>query len=193
MIRFAVPLLLAAALAACKNPQPCPGSLDECTGQCVDTNSDPRFCGGCSVSCRAGEVCLGGTCGVDTQGACPDRAGGAYVTIGYPNGGSVACAGQVAKLWIQNAAFLDAAVSYVGSTALDRIPVLDVVAGADCDGAWSWHADPFTPAFVSTVSPATCAACPSGIQANVPGYVAAIHRWCPSDARILAVEDRRTP
>jgi hypothetical protein len=185
--------LAVAPLAACKNPQPCPKPLVECNGQCVDTQSDPRFCGGCGVACRAGEVCAAGRCAADSQSACPDRVGGGFVTVGYPNGASGACAGQVVKLWVQSASFLDDAVSYVGSTALDRIPLLDVAGGSDCDGAWTWHADPFTPAFVSTVNPADCGACPAGIQANVPGYVAAIHRWCPSDARILAVERRAGP
>jgi hypothetical protein len=192
MLRRLLPAALA-ALAACKNPQPCPKPLVECSGQCVDTQSDPRFCGACGVACRAGEVCGAGSCGLDSQSACPDRVGGGFVTLGYPNGASVACAGQVVKLWVRSASFLDDAVSYVGSTALDRIPLLEVVAGADCDAAWTWHADPLSPTFVSTVNPADCGACPAGIQANVPGYVAAIHRWCPADVRILAVERRASP
>lgn len=190
MIRRLLPLAL--AMAACTNPQPCPTPLEECDGQCIDTQSDPRYCGACGIACRAGDVCVGGSCGSASQGACPLRVGGGFVTIGYPNG-APACAGQVVKLWVRSAAFLDDAVTYVGSTALDRIPLLDVVAGADCDAAWSWHVDGLTPAFVATVSPASCAACPSGIQANVEGYVAAVHRWCPSDARILAVERRPAP
>lgn len=190
MVRRLLPLAL--ALAACTNPQPCPTPLEECGGQCVDTQSDPRYCGGCGSSCRAGDVCAGGACTVAAQGACSERRGGGFVALGYPNGGP-ACAGQVVKLWVRSAAFLDEAVGYVGSTALDRIPLLDVRAGADCDAAWSWHVDADTPAFVSTVSPADCAPCPSGIQSNVPGYVAAVRRWCPLDARVLAVERRPAP
>lgn len=192
-MRSLLPLALVAALAACKNPQPCPTPLQECNGHCVDVQSDRRFCGTCGTACSAGQVCAGGGCALDFRGPCPDRLGGGFVTLGFPNGASAACAGQVVKLWVRDGAFLDDAVSYVGSTAFDRIPVVDVVAGADCDASWSWHGNDLTPSFVSTVTPATCAVCPSAIQANVPAYVATVHRWCPSSARVLAVDLRPIP
>lgn len=185
-------LLALAAIAGCKNPQPCPKPLVECGGQCVDVQSDPRFCRDCGTACRANEVCLGGACGVDTQPACPDRVGGGFVTIGYPNGGGSPCAGQVVKLWVRSATFLDDAVAVVGSTTPARAPVVDVLAGADCDAAWRWHADVLTPALAAPAAGVACDVCPSVIQANVPAYVVDVRRWCPSDARVLAVE-RRAP
>ena len=33
-----------------------------CGGSCVDTDSNPRHCGGCGDACSAGEVCSGGVC-----------------------------------------------------------------------------------------------------------------------------------
>lgn len=44
----------------------CPGGCSPqqacCNGQCVDPYGDVGNCGGCGVSCAAGEVCAGGTC-----------------------------------------------------------------------------------------------------------------------------------
>jgi hypothetical protein len=191
-LRRALPLALA-VLAACKNPQPCPTPLEECDGSCVDVQSDRRYCGSCGIACRAGETCTAGGCRVDARGPCPQRVGGGFVTLGFPNDVAQSCAGQVVKVWVTQATFLDDAVAQVGSTTLARIPVLDVVGGADCDEQWSWHTDDLTPAFVTTVTPPTCAACPSVIQANVPGYVQTVRRWCPAAARILAVDRRPVP
>jgi hypothetical protein len=40
----------------------CSGGFERCAFDCVDTLSDPRFCGGCETSCAAGEVCEVGIC-----------------------------------------------------------------------------------------------------------------------------------
>ncbi len=52
------------------------GSLTECSGDCVDTRYDPANCGGCGITCAAGEFCnegtCGGGCGLGTV-ACGDR------------------------------------------------------------------------------------------------------------------------
>jgi hypothetical protein len=179
--------VLLLALAACKNPQPCPTPLEECSGSCVDIQSDRRFCGGCGTACPAGDACVAGHCRLDVRGPCPRRAGGGFVTLGFPNG-APACGGQVVKLWIQAPDFLDAAVTYVGSTVLDRVPVLDVVPGADCDAQWSWNVDELTPEFAVTAADAACDLCPAAVQASYPR----LPRWCPSGARVLAV-DRPAP
>ena len=43
------------------------GTPHECTGMdggsvCVDTTTDPQFCGGCATRCTGGEVCSGAVC-----------------------------------------------------------------------------------------------------------------------------------
>ena len=36
--------------------------LTLCGTECVDTDSDPLFCGSCTTACSIGEVCVGGAC-----------------------------------------------------------------------------------------------------------------------------------
>lgn len=40
----------------------CTGGRTYCAGQCVDTTSDPRYCGGCGTPCNPGEVCQASSC-----------------------------------------------------------------------------------------------------------------------------------
>ncbi|MEM7434216.1 MAG: hypothetical protein AAF436_03620 [Myxococcota bacterium] len=40
----------------------CQRDFDRCRFDCVDTSSDPRFCGDCETICGSGEVCDTGTC-----------------------------------------------------------------------------------------------------------------------------------
>src|SRR4051794_27844556 len=51
-------------------PGPLPGSdasCTQCSGECVDTRTDPRHCGNCGTACAPGSVCSSGTCAQ----ACP--------------------------------------------------------------------------------------------------------------------------
>jgi hypothetical protein len=52
-------VLLAAAAVGCQTADPCPTTLSECGGDCVDTRVDGRHCGGCS---GAGGTICGDTC-----------------------------------------------------------------------------------------------------------------------------------
>ena len=185
MLRRPVLLLaLAAALASCKNPQPCPEPLHECNGSCVDLQTDPRYCGACDHPCRAGEVCGAASCAPNLRSPCAQRTGGGFVTVAAGT-----CAGAV-KLWVSQPAFLADAVAYVGSTATGRTPVFTVVSGADCDLQWSWQVDDADPSFQTSVAVAGCDVCPDDIQANPPGYSVVPGKWCPSGARFLAVDQR---
>jgi hypothetical protein len=183
VLRRAV-LLALVALASCKNPQPCPEPLHECDGSCIDLQTDRRHCGACGHGCRAGEVCGAATCSPDVRAPCAVRTGGAFVTLAAGD-----CPGAV-KLWVSRPAFLDEAVTYVGSTVAGRTPVLTVLSGADCDLQWSWQADDADPAFQTSVGLAGCDVCPNAIQANPPGFSLSPGKWCPSAARILAVDRR---
>lgn len=179
------PAFALAVLCACTTPQPCPTPLEECSGQCVDLQSDRHHCGDCGLPCRVGEACLGARCiaDADPKVACPDRTGGAFVTLGH--------CGSSVKLWVEQPTFIEEALSYVGTAP--AIPLLTVVAGSDCDAQWSWHVDDTNPSFVTTgAAPTGCDVCPTQIEGNVAGHIAASGRWCPSDqdARVLAVERR---
>ena len=54
--------------------------MTDCDGSCVDTQSNPDFCGDCTTACDTenGEVCLEGSCETDCgsltncDGACVD-------------------------------------------------------------------------------------------------------------------------
>jgi hypothetical protein len=40
----------------------CPAGETDCGGYCVNTNIDSLDCGGCGLSCAAGDYCSGGLC-----------------------------------------------------------------------------------------------------------------------------------
>jgi hypothetical protein len=44
-------------------PEACPGSK-LCNGKCVDVSLDPKNCGDCGATCKDGEVCSAGKCGL---------------------------------------------------------------------------------------------------------------------------------
>ncbi len=179
-------VLALAAVAACTTPQPCPSPLEECGGQCIDLQSDRRHCGMCFGACLPGEACIGARCTADVRAACPDRIGGAFVTLGD--------CGTSVKLWVLRTEFIDEAVTFIGSaTIAPRTPLLAVVPVTDCDAQWSWHVDDATPSFVTTVTATGCDVCPDDIQAIVAGHLASSGKWCPSSAKVLAVDDRRLP
>ncbi|PJB33203.1 MAG: hypothetical protein CO108_31475, partial [Deltaproteobacteria bacterium CG_4_9_14_3_um_filter_63_12] len=55
----------------------CPGNATQCSGACVNQQTDPANCGGCGTACSVGQVCNLGHCGStcntwleDCDGAC---------------------------------------------------------------------------------------------------------------------------
>ena len=89
----------------------CPSSLTACGNACVDTNTDPAHCGGCTTACSAPD---GGTPGCDA-GACTFACGGGLSVCGQacvdetndpnncggcgvPCDGGACCTGQCADL-----------------------------------------------------------------------------------------------
>lgn len=55
----------------------CSGGHTRCggSGACIDLASDERNCGGCGVSCGAGEMCIEGQCSDDFDGSVPSDGG----------------------------------------------------------------------------------------------------------------------
>jgi hypothetical protein len=66
-------------------------------------------------------------------------------------------------------------------------PVLDVRAGTDCDGQWTWHVDPGTARFLATL-PAGCGGSPGELEAAGASRIG--DPWCPDPALFLLVERR---
>jgi hypothetical protein len=186
MPRRPLATLALAALAACTTPQPCPKPLEECAGMCVDVQSDRGNCGACDHACGAGLSCLAGACVDDPSAPCQSRFGGAFVTLGV--------CGSAVKLWVERQDFIAEAEGLVGQPVAPRIPSIEVVSGADCDAQWTWHGSDLAASFVSTKpaleAGADCSVCPSSIEADVSNYLLAVKLWCPTDARVLAVDVR---
>lgn len=176
------------ALAACTAPQPCPSPLLECGGRCVDVESDRRNCGGCGIECPTGEICFAGGCSPDLRAPCPERVGGAFVTLGH--------CGAAVKMWIRDGAFVDEAAGRVGAdTDPAFVPSLAVLPRADCDAQWSWHVDPSaaTTTEPAAIDPASaCTRCPAEIQPATPDGAPTTTSWCPVGSQVLSVE-RRAP
>lgn len=45
----------------------CPGGTEPCAGSCVDTSTNPLFCGDCDTACPSGATCKGGECQAATS------------------------------------------------------------------------------------------------------------------------------
>jgi hypothetical protein len=178
------PLLLALAvlaLAGCFSGTPCPSPLEQCGDSCYDLRSDPVHCGRCDRTCGSGLACVDARCATDPGLVeCAARSGGAFVTV-------ESC-GELVKLWATSPTFISRAETLAADPAAagPAIPRFDLRAASDCDDQWSWHLDPATAAFVA--APDTlCVACPSQVQGALSYWLADVGTWCPSPARIVAV------
>lgn len=172
--------LAAGGLLSCAEAEPCARPLQECGGQCVDVASDPRHCGACGASC-GGLTCVAGRCAADPGIACTTRLGGAFVTLEI--------CGDAVKAWVTGGSFVDEAALALAGTAPRRVPSFDLLGGADCDDQWSFHPDPATAAFADAAQPA-CDACPAAVQGDLARWLGGVGRWCPSAARVVAVDRR---
>lgn len=175
-----VPAALLLALCGCMDAQPCPASLEVCNGTCVDLSSDPSHCGACGNACGAGKACVAGGCTSSTSGACENRSGGAFVVL-------EAC-GQTVKLWTVAPAFVtQATVLRDAPGTQPRVPVFQLLARSDCDSQWTWHPDPVIARFDTAPPSVDCDQCPAS-AAQILALSPADPVWCPSSARILAVD-----
>ncbi len=63
-----LPLLAVLFALGCVEPAPQPGCSSgqtDCSGACVDTNSDAQNCGACGTACSADQTCSNGACVLD--------------------------------------------------------------------------------------------------------------------------------
>jgi hypothetical protein len=121
---------------------------------------------------------------IDTDDACADRTGGAFVTFQIAGEESF-------TTWTTNDAFIETAQAHLAA-GTTQIPVFDdVIAGTDCaDPQWSWHVDPAAVSWAD-VTIELCDARPSYIEANLDAWIAEVGQWCPWSAVVTAVDDRR--
>ncbi len=63
---------LASSACSVTVSQTCPAGETDCNGLCRDLSTDSDNCGGCGLSCAAGDFCSGGVCIVGT--CTPDLA-----------------------------------------------------------------------------------------------------------------------
>jgi hypothetical protein len=62
-------LVMATSSMNCVVVAPCATGLTDCGGYCADLRSDEADCGGCALSCLAGDFCSQGLCIVGTCAA----------------------------------------------------------------------------------------------------------------------------
>ncbi|HSD19535.1 MAG TPA: hypothetical protein VLC54_05845 [Anaeromyxobacter sp.] len=174
----AVALLVGAA--ACSKAGPCPMPLEVCDDTCVDVRADSRHCGSCGRGCGAGLSCSEGECSASAGGDCAARGGGAFVTLEK--------CGQAVKLWITNELFVTGADALMQGGPAGGGPVLELFAGTDCDPQWTWHVNAATATFASSPPVGGCDVCPGLLERDASYYVQDLGVWCPSAARVVAVD-----
>lgn len=70
---------------------------------------------------------------------CAERTGGALI--------EVEVLGETLRFWTTNDAFIQEVEESIGAIP-ERIPLLELEDGRDCDAQWTFHFDPATPRFV---------------------------------------------
>jgi hypothetical protein len=99
--------------------------------------------GGAGVAGAGGSAGAGGTAGTGGGGGddalCADRTGGALV--------EAEVLGETLRFWTTNDAFIQELEDSIGAIP-ERIPLLELEDGRDCDSQWTFHFDPATPRFV---------------------------------------------
>lgn len=65
----------------------CPMGLTCCGGSCKNLQNDPRNCGGCGVTCKAGDMCLGTCAPATCQPVCAGTQVCCEVNKGGPSSG----------------------------------------------------------------------------------------------------------
>lgn len=142
--------------------------------------------------------------GTDTGQAqlCDDRSGGALLefeihvsTLENPDGR------ENWRIWVTDSYFIDEALR-LWQAGEQRVPSFDTfVDGRDCDAQWSWHVDGARATWIDaddipggdegSIPTDACDALPSTIEGQKDYWFNQVTRYCPRDARLLNVDDRR--
>lgn len=136
--------------------------------------------------------CGNGDDGNNTDGGtgpCATRQGGALITIDNPPG--TGDGPDSITLWITNSAFIDEAMTHKSNNDW-RVAMFDqVIASADCDSKHMWHVDPAKVSWADTAAE-ECDATVTYVSTNLTAWAARpTPSWCPWNARVSAVIDRR--
>ena len=114
---------------------------------------------------------------------CDTRTGGGFVQFTIQ--------GDAWSTWTTDAAFLDEAKTFVAVAPAQAAPIFGaVIAGRDCDSHWVWHVDPAQAAWSDTFDP-VCDEMPSIVEDNLTTWLASPGNYCPAEAVVVSVDDRR--
>jgi Raf kinase inhibitor-like YbhB/YbcL family protein len=103
--------------------------------------------------------------------------------------------GERFRVWVTDPAAIAEVFGVQEGRSQARIPVgsLQRGSGAGAHNApWSWHLDP-ADFHMAEAAIELCDGRPSYVQAHLDEFLATVKRYCPWGARLVAVEDRRTP
>jgi hypothetical protein len=132
--------------------------------------------GGASGSGGAGD---GGTGGGGSETLCLDREGGAMIDVDV--------LGEKLRFWTTNPAFIDEVQQSLGEIP-ERIPLLALADGTDCDATWTFHIEPSSPRFEDDWID-ICDVELSRIEGDKTFYLAN-GDFCPRFMRIERIETR---
>jgi hypothetical protein len=95
-------------------------------------------------------------------------------------------------VWTTNSKFIDEAIQFrdEGTTKLPMFNKL--LDKRDCDAQWSWHTDPAAVEFVQKAIE-VCDGRPSDVEKNKAEWLKTVKRYCPWNAKVVSVDDRRRP
>lgn len=115
---------------------------------------------------------------------CAQRVGGAFILFRVND--------ETLLTWVTNGKFIDDALAQRGKKAGPLPLFKQVVDGADCDPRWTWHVDPAAAEFTQLATE-VCDGRPSDVEKDKKKWIADVKRYCPWSARVVSVDDRRTP
>ena len=130
--------------------------------------------------------CGGGSTPPDSL---PNRSGGAFITLGNPDG--TGSGPDEITLWITDSAFIDEAIQRQANGTWRVAYFGQVLTGADVDAEHAWHVAPAQAEWVDATIE-ECDATMTYISQNRDAWLARPRPdWCPWGGKVLRVVDRR--
>ena len=108
---------------------------------------------------------------------------------------------ETLKLWLSDDAFIDEALRLFESQE-QRVPNFEgLLDGQDCDSQWTWHVNAATARWLEPgeipggggdeIPTDSCDGLPSAVEAQKAYWFEQVRRYCPQDAKVLSIDDRR--